>query len=105
MAYSEKVLDHYENPRNVGVIEDDQSVGTGMVGAPAGEVIALDDELHTGEDLVRVLRRQDNEDLSFGEGGHILHMQLTRAFLRAPASEADELGEAGIGRPVLWEAE
>ncbi|MCK5887326.1 MAG: iron-sulfur cluster assembly scaffold protein, partial [Alcanivorax sp.] len=40
MAYSEKVLDHYENPRNVGVIEDDQSVGTGMVGAPAcGDVM------------------------------------------------------------------
>ena len=42
MAYSEKVLDHYENPRNVGVIEDDSSVGTGMVGAPAcGDVMRL----------------------------------------------------------------
>jgi nitrogen fixation NifU-like protein len=42
MAYSEKVLDHYENPRNVGVIEDDNSVGTGMVGAPAcGDVMKL----------------------------------------------------------------
>ena len=42
MAYSEKVLDHYENPRNVGVIEDDASVGTGMVGAPAcGDVMKL----------------------------------------------------------------
>lgn len=42
MAYSEKVLDHYENPRNVGVIEDDKSVGTGMVGAPAcGDVMRL----------------------------------------------------------------
>jgi nitrogen fixation protein NifU and related proteins len=42
MAYSEKVLDHYENPRNVGVIEDDDSVGTGMVGAPAcGDVMKL----------------------------------------------------------------
>ena len=42
MAYSEKVLDHYENPRNVGVIEDDLSVGTGMVGAPAcGDVMKL----------------------------------------------------------------
>ncbi len=42
MAYSEKVLDHYENPRNVGVLEDDQSVGTGMVGAPAcGDVMRL----------------------------------------------------------------
>jgi nitrogen fixation NifU-like protein len=42
MAYSEKVLDHYENPRNVGVIDDDLSVGTGMVGAPAcGDVMRL----------------------------------------------------------------
>jgi nitrogen fixation NifU-like protein len=42
MAYSDKVLDHYENPRNVGVLEDDDSVGTGMVGAPAcGDVMKL----------------------------------------------------------------
>jgi nitrogen fixation NifU-like protein len=43
MAYSEKVLDHYENPRNVGSFEkDDKSVGTGMVGAPAcGDVMRL----------------------------------------------------------------
>ena len=42
MAYSEKVLDHYGNPRNVGVIDEDQSVGTGMVGAPAcGDVMKL----------------------------------------------------------------
>ena len=42
MAYSDKVLDHYENPRNVGVLEDDESVGTGMVGAPAcGDVMKL----------------------------------------------------------------
>lgn len=43
MAYSDKVLDHYENPRNVGTMEkDDPSVGTGMVGAPAcGDVMRL----------------------------------------------------------------
>jgi nitrogen fixation NifU-like protein len=43
MAYSEKVLDHYENPRNVGAFDkDDVSVGTGMVGAPAcGDVMRL----------------------------------------------------------------
>jgi len=43
MAYSDKVLDHYENPRNVGTLEkDDPSVGTGMVGAPAcGDVMRL----------------------------------------------------------------
>ena len=43
MAYSEKVIDHYENPRNVGSFEkDDPTVGTGMVGAPAcGDVMKL----------------------------------------------------------------
>ena len=43
MAYSEKVVDHYENPRNVGSLDkSDQSVGTGMVGAPAcGDVMKL----------------------------------------------------------------
>ena len=43
MAYSDKVLDHYENPRNVGKLDaDDGSVGTGMVGAPAcGDVMRL----------------------------------------------------------------
>ena len=43
MSYSDKVLDHYENPRNVGSFDkDDTSVGTGMVGAPAcGDVMKL----------------------------------------------------------------
>jgi len=43
MAYSEKVLDHYENPRNVGNLDNnDDHVGTGMVGAPAcGDVMRL----------------------------------------------------------------
>lgn len=43
MAYSEKVLDHYENPRNVGSFDkEDPNVGTGMVGAPAcGDVMRL----------------------------------------------------------------
>lgn len=43
MAYSEKVIDHYENPRNVGSFsKDDPEVGTGMVGAPAcGDVMKL----------------------------------------------------------------
>jgi nitrogen fixation NifU-like protein len=42
MAYSDKVLDHYENPRNVGTFDSDSNVGTGMVGAPAcGDVMKL----------------------------------------------------------------
>ena len=43
MAYSDKVIDHYENPRNVGTMsKEDEQVGTGMVGAPAcGDVMRL----------------------------------------------------------------
>tara|TARA_B110000902_G_scaffold28116_1_gene30532 strand:- start:41 stop:463 length:423 start_codon:yes stop_codon:yes gene_type:complete len=50
MAYSEKVLDHYENPRNVGKMDgEDPSVGTGMVGAPAcGDVMKLQIQVEQG---------------------------------------------------------
>lgn len=42
MAYSEKVIDHYENPRNVGSFDSDEGIGTGLVGAPAcGDVMKL----------------------------------------------------------------
>lgn len=42
MAYSDKVLDHYENPRNVGKFDIDDTIGTGIVGAPAcGDVMKL----------------------------------------------------------------
>ena len=52
MAYSDKVLDHYENPRNVGKMDaDDDTVGTGMVGAPAcGDVMRL--QIKVGDDGV-----------------------------------------------------
>ena len=50
MAYSEQVLDHYENPRNVGVLDkSSKDVGTGLVGAPAcGDVLKLQIEIHDG---------------------------------------------------------
>jgi len=49
MAYSEKVIDHYENPRNVGKMEIDNTVGTGMVGAPAcGDVMKLQIKVEDG---------------------------------------------------------
>jgi len=50
MAYSEKVLDHYENPRNVGVFDkDEEGIGTGMVGAPAcGDVMRLQIKVEDG---------------------------------------------------------
>jgi nitrogen fixation NifU-like protein len=50
MAYSDKVIDHYENPRNVGSFEkDDPTIGTGMVGAPAcGDVMKLQIKVQDG---------------------------------------------------------
>jgi nitrogen fixation NifU-like protein len=50
MAYSNKVIDHYENPRNVGSFDkDDNTVGTGMVGAPAcGDVMKLQIKVEDG---------------------------------------------------------
>jgi len=50
MAYSNKVLDHYENPRNVGKMDsNDENVGTGMVGAPAcGDVMKLQIKVQDG---------------------------------------------------------
>ena len=49
MAYSDKVIDHYENPRNVGKMEIDDTVGTGMVGAPAcGDVMKLQIKVQDG---------------------------------------------------------
>ena len=54
MAYSDKVIDHYENPRNVGKLDEgDDNVGTGMVGAPAcGEVMRLQIQ------VLRLLRKK-----------------------------------------------
>jgi len=49
MAYSDKVIDHYENPRNVGKFEIDDTIGTGMVGAPAcGDVMKLQIRVEDG---------------------------------------------------------
>lgn len=49
MAYSDKVMDHYENPRNVGRFDDAEDIGTGMVGAPScGDVMRLQIKVEKG---------------------------------------------------------
>lgn len=88
MAYSEKVLDHYENPRNVGVIEDDQSVGTGMVGAPAcGDVMKL--QIKVGDDGII----QDAKFKTYGCGSAIASSSLVTEWVKGKS-----LDEAGAIR-------
>ncbi len=77
MAYSEKVLDHYENPRNVGVIEEDQSVGTDMVGAPAcGDVMRL--QIKVGEDGII----EDAKFKTYGCGSAIASSSLLTEWVK-----------------------
>ena len=77
MAYSEKVLDHYENPRNVGVLDDDDSVGTGMVGAPAcGDVMKL--QIKVGDDGII----EDAKFKTYGCGSAIASSSLATEWLK-----------------------
>jgi len=86
MAYSEKVLDHYENPRNVGVIEEDLSVGTGMVGAPAcGDVMKL--QIKVGDDGII----QDAKFKTYGCGSAIASSSLVTEWIKGKT--LDEAGE------------
>ena len=72
MAYSDKVLDHYENPRNVGSLDkDDPNVGTGMVGAPAcGDVMKL--QIKLGENGII----EDAKFKTYGCGSAIASSRL-----------------------------
>jgi nitrogen fixation NifU-like protein len=78
MSYSEKVLDHYENPRNVGSFEKgDASIGTGMVGAPAcGDVMKL--QIKVGEDGVI----QDAKFKTYGCGSAIASSSLVTEWVK-----------------------
>src|SRR5438093_8805608 len=78
MAYSDKVLDHYENPRNVGSFEkDDAAVGTGMVGAPAcGDVMKL--QIKVGADGII----QDAKFKTYGCGSAIASSSLVTEWVK-----------------------
>ena len=78
MAYSDKVLDHYENPRNVGSFEKgDEAVGTGMVGAPAcGDVMKL--QIRVGADGVI----QDARFKTYGCGSAIASSSLVTEWVK-----------------------
>ncbi|MDC6484493.1 Fe-S cluster assembly scaffold IscU [Methylophilaceae bacterium] len=78
MAYSDKVLDHYENPRNVGSFDkEDPTVGTGMVGAPAcGDVMKL--QIKVGEDGII----EDAKFKTYGCGSAIASSSLVTEMLK-----------------------
>jgi len=78
MAYSEKVIDHYENPRNVGSFKKDESdVGTGMVGAPAcGDVMKL--QIKVGQDG----RIEDAKFKTYGCGSAIASSSLVTEWVK-----------------------
>ncbi len=78
MAYSEKVIDHYENPRNVGSFDkNDTDVGTGMVGAPAcGDVMKL--QIKVGENGII----EDAKFKTYGCGSAIASSSLVTEWLK-----------------------
>ena len=79
MAYSEKVIDHYENPRNVGVFsKDDTDVGTGMVGAPAcGDVMRLQIKVDESTGLIT-----DAKFKTYGCGSAIASSSLVTEWVK-----------------------
>jgi nitrogen fixation NifU-like protein len=83
MAYSDKVLDHYENPRNVGKLDDkDKNVGTGMVGAPAcGDVMRL--QIKVSEDGVI----EDAKFKTYGCGSAIASSSLLTEWVKGRSLE------------------
>jgi nitrogen fixation NifU-like protein len=83
MAYSEKVIEHYENPRNVGTLDkDDEQVGTGLVGAPAcGDVMRL--QIKVGDDG----RIEDAKFKTFGCGSAIASSSLATEWLKGKTVE------------------
>ena len=87
MAYSDKVIDHYENPRNVGSFDkDDSHVGTGMVGAPAcGDVMKL--QIKVGDDGVI----EDAKFKTYGCGSAIASSSLVTEWLKGKS--LDQAGE------------
>lgn len=79
MAYSDKVLDHYENPRNVGSMDkNDPSVGTGMVGAPeCGDVMKLQIKVNGATGVI-----EDAKFKTFGCGSAIASSSLATEWLK-----------------------
>ena len=97
MAYSEKVLDHYENPRNVGSFDKgDKQVGTGMVGAPAcGDVMRL--QIKVGDNGVI----EDAKFKTYGCGSAIASSSLLTEWVKGKSlDEAQQIKNTDIAEEL-----
>jgi nitrogen fixation NifU-like protein len=95
MAYSEKVIDHYENPRNVGSLDKNSpEVGTGLVGAPAcGDVMKL--QIKVGADGVI----EDAKFKTFGCGSAIASSSLATEWMKGKTlDEAEQIKNTDIAK-------
>lgn len=84
MAYSDKVLDHYKNPRNVGALpKDDPNVGTGLVGAPeCGDVMKLQMKIDPDTEVI-----EDAKFKTFGCGSAIASSSLATEWVKGKTIE------------------
>ena len=97
MAYSDKVLDHYETPRNVGKMDaDDESVGTGMVGAPAcGDVMRLQIKVNA-EGII-----EDAKFKTYGCGSAIASSSLLTEWVKGKnLDEAEQIRNTEIAEEL-----
>jgi len=97
MAYSDKVLDHYENPRNVGSFtKDDEGIGTGMVGAPAcGDVMKL--QIKVGADGLI----EDAKFKTYGCGSAIASSSLVTEWVKGKTlDQAMEIKNTAIAEEL-----
>ena len=96
MAYSDKVIDHYENPRNVGKMDPkDPNVGTGMVGAPAcGDVMKL--QIEVVDDIIK-----DAKFKTYGCGSAIASSSLLTEWVKGKSlNEAHEIKNVEIAEEL-----
>ena len=97
MAYSEKVIDHYENPRNVGKLDDSsKNVGTGMVGAPAcGDVMRLQIQVND-EGVI-----EDAKFKTYGCGSAIASSSLLTEWVKGKnINEAEQIKNTAIAEEL-----
>ena len=97
MAYSEKVIDHYENPRNVGKMDaDSPNVGTGMVGAPAcGDVMRLQIEVDDSGVI------KDAKFKTYGCGSAIASSSLATEWMKGKTlDEAEQIKNTAIAEEL-----